>query len=139
MAKVGGFLKTAWPALLGLALSMLGAQMQQSKNNATKNTGDYVSGVGGGVGLASLAMLLPIPIQFKLAIVLLGGIIGGLKTWWDKSHPDKPVGDDTQRAQLQVLKDIHSTLIGGGDRAQRVKSEVEAEYSLRKAVLSGVG
>lgn len=138
MAKMMGALKAAGPAIVGLALSLLGGELQKSKSNNYKNTGDYMVGIGSGIGIASIVGIF-LPLPAKIAVAVAGGIIGGLKTWWDKSHPEKAVGDNTQQRQLQVLKDIHSQLIGGGDRSQRVKSEIEAEFSLRKAVFSGVG
>jgi len=142
-AMLGGALKflksPGGLGLAGLGLSLFGGYLQGSKNNGTKNTGDYLSNIGGAMGTASLVALLPIPPLIKLAVIALSGVGAGLKTWWDKSHEKPPTAESPMALTNAILKDIHAVLIGGGDRANRVKSELEAEYAIRHAVLTGGG
>jgi hypothetical protein len=140
LGGVGGFLKSPLGAgLAGWAATAVGGMMQGSTNARVKNAGDYVSGAGTGVSLGALAAIF-LPGPWKLAAIAIGGVAGAIKTWWDKSHPEKPPTPESPMAVTNaILKDIHAVLIGGGDRANRVKSELEAEYSLRHAVLTGGG
>lgn len=133
--------------LAAIGLEVLGNWMKGSKNPLVSGAGHTLSNMGQFGGWGSLAgTLIGGAIGGPGGAVIgawggliVGALVGGLKTWWDHAHEKPEKADSTQQAQLQALKDIHSVLIGGGERAGRVDSELKAEYALRRMIFSGAG